>query len=136
LWLSLESRPPVPRQAVIRPEEGGISEQSAGFGVALAVAQPQIAARIVEVLWAESAAGQTQAVGLRGGTPRETRSSGREAFVPVVKPADFRQCHDLAHAGPVYRSIDNRQWKTAALPTRFQGRSTRRDPTLTGIASR
>jgi hypothetical protein len=46
------------------------------------------------VLWAESAARQTQAIGLRGGTPRETLSSGREAFVPVVKPADFRQCHD------------------------------------------
>ena len=27
---------------------------------------------------------------------------------------------------PVYRSIDNRQWKTATLPTRSQGRSTRR----------
>jgi hypothetical protein len=70
----------------------------------LAVAQPQIAARIVEGLWAESAGGQTWAIRLRGGTPREICSSGSEAFVPVMDAADFRQRHDLARAGRVDRS--------------------------------
>jgi hypothetical protein len=38
---------------------------------------------------------------VKGGTPQKTRSSGSEAFVPVMEAADFRQGHDFAHTGRV-----------------------------------
>ena len=65
----------------------------------LAVAQPQIVAGIVALPWAKSASERTRPVRLRGGTPQGTRSSGREALVPVMKAADLGQLHDLTPAG-------------------------------------
>ena len=70
----------------------------------LAFAQPQIVAGIIALPWAKPASGRTRAIRLRGGTAQETRSSSREALVPVMEAADFRQRHDLAHAGRVDRS--------------------------------